>query len=521
MAASFPILMFMMLAAGNMGNDLVTIIDAKAYFQARQIQVTPDKLAELATKDPVDGKTQLAQLLALRQLGEDAAEVKKAKNYQEILKKVEEVADGKKAQDPQGFAAEYARLTLATLRGDKLTSAPGRSLPENSVRQDALTWFPASVKLVAAMDYRPEGPPAPEAGKAIREMFAQFMLPEIVREEFYKGIEKIGNVRVDRFAIAYTDDPKNPRNGRIYMRLTGKGDHKRLAALFKEMSPQMVVKEQKGFRGQKVTLLSEPNSHSPGIALVGETDLIVAGIEGRKGDKEANPLVEVEEMLAVRAGKEKSVVTGPLAESLKKISPKAVAMAIGELPEEMRAGLTQGPQAFRVFPKTVFAQMLRKKDSLYVHWKSSLDNADDAKRFVEDVARLKKLGIDEIKQAQKNLPPGLPIPPKTFENLTKILESVKAEAKDTAVSGSITVPADAFNLGGMMGGFWMGAGAAPPPPPPKIEIKKPVETKKEAPPEKGSGLRRPARPLAQAPAALTMPPAVIACLHERTERRRA
>jgi hypothetical protein len=513
------LLMLMMLSGGSVAPDLVSMIDAKSYFQARQIKATPEKLAELATKDPADGKTQLAQLLALRQLAEDAADVKKAKDFAAILKQIEEVADGRKAQDPQGFAAEYAQRTLAALRGGKPVSPPGRGLPENSARQDALTWFPDGVKLVAALDLRSDTPPAGDPAKALRQLYTQ-LFPEPAREEVFKVVEKIGNVRVDRFAIAYTPDAKGQGNGRIYMRFTGKGDGKRLVALIKELSPQMVVKEQKGFRGQKVTLMSEPN-HPPGFALIGDTDCIIAGFEGhgpKAQGQNQNQLEVVEEMLAVRSGKVKSVMTGPLGDSLTKFSPYASGVAVGELPEEMRRELTRGPQAFSVFPKTVFAEMLRKKDRLYLHWKTSLDNAEDAKRFVDDVARLKQVGIDGLKQAQQNLPPGLPLPPKTFEHATKLLQSIKTEAKGSAVSGSITIPADALNILGAGVGAWGFADS--PAPPAKIEIKEKIDIKKiekEAPPPpKGSSLRGPGRPLAWGrPAELTPARPAIAFLHEQ------
>src|SRR5262249_49885086 len=153
-------------------NDLVSLIDAPAYFQARDIKITPEKMAELAVREPSDGKAQLAQLLALRWLGEEADQVKKAKDFPKILRQVEEIADGKGAQDPQGFAAEYARaaaIALGSARVEKVSP----KLPENSARQDALTWFPASVRIVAAFDLRSGGPPAPEAGKAVRQLFNQ------------------------------------------------------------------------------------------------------------------------------------------------------------------------------------------------------------------------------------------------------------------------------------------------------------------------------------------------------------
>jgi hypothetical protein len=249
----FPILMMVLLGPSGVGSDLVSLVDANAYFQAHNITVTTDKLVELATKDPVDGKTQIAQLLALRQLAVDAAKIKKAKNYQEILKKIENVAQGKTAQDPEGFAAEYARMTAKALGSDKVRPLV-RLMPENSARQDAFTWFPQSVKFVAAVDFRGDQPLTAGAGKALRELYAQFV-PLQAWDEVFKVVDKLGNVRIDRFAIGYTPAAGKDDEGRIYMRISGKGDPKRLIAVFKEADKRIVVKEQKGFRGQRVTLL--------------------------------------------------------------------------------------------------------------------------------------------------------------------------------------------------------------------------------------------------------------------------
>jgi hypothetical protein len=68
------------LSVGTTGStDLVSVIDAQSYFKSRDIEVKPEKMLELAGKTPTDAKEEIAQLLAIRWLGEHPGEVKKTK----------------------------------------------------------------------------------------------------------------------------------------------------------------------------------------------------------------------------------------------------------------------------------------------------------------------------------------------------------------------------------------------------------------------------------------------------------
>jgi hypothetical protein len=296
------------------------------------------------------------------------------------------------------------------------------------------------------------------------------------------------------------------------MRFTGKMDHKRVADAMKNLIPGAQAKEQKTFRGQRVTLIS-PGNEPPGIALVGDTDAVMAGYESGRGN---NNLELVEEMLAVRGGKEKSVLDGPLAAALKKLSPKANGIYAGEFPEDMAKGFTRGPQAFRAFPKSAVAELTRVKDELHLRLlHAPLGSEEEAKGFVEDVERLKTLGIAGIKEAKQKLkqaPPPIPIPPNALDEITATLESIKVEAKGSAVSGKATVSRGTVSLAPMMMLF-VGARAnaefkevgkeikeAPPPPGKNIEPKKKVNPGDLPPPPRQddqSRLERPTQPLGQ------------------------
>src|SRR5262249_3740187 len=153
-------------------------------------------------------------------------------------------------------------------------------IPDNSARQDAVSWFPKDVTLVASMDFR--NAYDPESTKSMKKFLDQIftIAPPNARDQVYTAVEEIGNVRLDRLAVAIADDP-NPDKMKIYIRVSGKGNHQRIVATFQKgpgpggfgQAPK--VNEEKGFRGRKVTTIDL--GHMPVIALIGNEDLILAG----------------------------------------------------------------------------------------------------------------------------------------------------------------------------------------------------------------------------------------------------
>jgi hypothetical protein len=187
------ILVVALLAGGQTTTDLVTLIQPEHYFQARQIEVSLDKMVEVAGTDPVDPKAQIMQLTALRYLISESEDLKKSPKYAAHRQVLDQIAQGKKAQDSLGFAREYAGWVLAKLDGTKVTPAKAPKL-----REDAIAWFPGDTTFAAAFDFRhvrKAGVPH-DALKEIRRL-----IPEREKKEMYEFIEKTGNVRVDRFAF--------------------------------------------------------------------------------------------------------------------------------------------------------------------------------------------------------------------------------------------------------------------------------------------------------------------------------
>src|SRR5262249_44804524 len=135
------------LGGGASVNDLVSLIDADDYFRGREISTSIDNLKELAGKDPKDARAQVAQLLAIRLLGE--LKIGNVDEKQRIAAALAPVAAGTRAQDRAGFAKQYALRAVARLSGKAVAEAP--AAPGGGVSAP-LAWFPKEATFVGAFD---------------------------------------------------------------------------------------------------------------------------------------------------------------------------------------------------------------------------------------------------------------------------------------------------------------------------------------------------------------------------------
>src|SRR5262249_43263155 len=157
------ILILMALGGGGQTADLASFLPADVYFQSRRIAISAESMIEIASKKPEDGKTQIAQLLALRVLSEHPELVKNAKNSAEVMATLEKIAKGEVAKDRLGFAEDYAARTLAALGGPQIRINGDK---QAGMRERTLGWFPESATIVAAFDAR-DRTAGIEEGKAL------------------------------------------------------------------------------------------------------------------------------------------------------------------------------------------------------------------------------------------------------------------------------------------------------------------------------------------------------------------
>jgi hypothetical protein len=442
------------LGGGVSSTDLVALMQPAHYFQSRQIELSLDKMVELAGRDPKDPKTQIQQLVALRHLADESDKLKKAASYATLRAALEPIAQGKKAADSTGFAAEYAQRVL-----QKLDNARPADLKAKPIRQDALEWFPSDTRFAVAVDMRQ----SPTAGHdPLRDLLK--MLPDQAKTQMHDHFEKCGNVRVERFAFGYVDAKERGKR-KIYLRFTGKANHEWCVDFLKNISKgDLQFAPVKSADGARITQISERKG-SPAILGFGNTDVLIVGYEGFDGKNEEL----VAEALDVRSKKKPSANAGPLKDALGKVPDKAIAFLAGEVPSDVAQGLRGGLGAM---PEKVLGFAERTQIGVDVQLKATMANGDDTRAFVQKVGELRKQGIDGLQQVMKQpLPPGSPAVP--FQAIINLLESLQVQGQDGQAQVRVVVPDGLLQQMGSMGMMVFGhAGNLPPPPPPPVEVKK-------------------------------------------------
>jgi hypothetical protein len=418
MIGATEMLLLVLMSAAGQPTDLVSLLSPQDYFQTRGIDATPDKLVELAAKDPVDGAGQLGQLLALRSLGQDVS-FKKAANNRALRSVIEDIAAGKKAQDKTGFAKEYAQRALAQLDG-----AQPPSRPAAGARADGLAWFPASATFVAGLESRPSAMPAPTS------LTTQILknLPPELKKEFYRAAEGLGNIRIDRFTLAVID--ADGGKARIYLRLTGRFNPAWLVAMLKKTG--MEAKESQQSQGTSVVELGRAE-RSPAIAVIGDRDFVVAGTQG--GDRDEAVLAEV---LRLRAKGNSNAATGPIKAYLDKIPAQAIGYLAGAFPEGLRQDASRSLGAF---PKSTTAYLVPTPTGLGLHVNGAMENAEQAKTLVETTSNLRMKALEALEK-----PPPMPIPGINIGEIKDMFKSLQIEAQGDSVHLRMQLSNDALSM---------------------------------------------------------------------------
>lgn len=450
---------------GGVSNDIASLLEPQDYFNHRQIGVSVEKMLELAKTEPNSGKAQIQQLLALRVLAEDADKIKKAENFAAIKKDIRDIAEGKVAQDLQGFAAKYARKTLQAF-GEKVESpAP---VDDKGLVQETLNWFPKDCNFIASMGF-------PQQNNSQNESpFKKFLplLPPEFKDKLYVTVEKIGNVQLDRASFGFLADAPNGDAGKIFVRMSGIGNHKRMVAMLKEANGANVeVEEIKNFRGRPITLIYSKNS-PPCWAVVGDNDLIMCGESNNRG--EHRKVVEL--VLDTRRGKIPSVIEGAYAKQLNSIPAKVDGLVVGELPDSMRREFTGPGSPLTVIPKTMAAYVVRnKKGDLKITMKADAANKNEAEQFVTGVNALKQMAIGFLQN-----PGAIPAQPqvgniqKLIAEAQKTMESLEVKSDGKTVNGMMNVSGDLIseysNMAANAFGMIRQQQVVPPAPAPQAQV---------------------------------------------------
>jgi hypothetical protein len=423
--------MFVLLGFGSNSRDLVSYLNPDDYFASRKVDVRVEKLLELAAKSPETGKDQVMQLLAIRKLVANPDTARKDERVRDLLT---QILERKKGKDRLGFAEEYARQALARLDGKE---APAVTIPKASLRSEAFAWFPKDALIVMGFDARPvAGVPVPDTS-TLQDLVTKYMRKGNM-DKVFELAEKLGNLRFDRVSVAAAPNPmggaEGRPNARIYVRITGKADHRRLVSFLSDEGKLNIVRQERGPDKELITSLSN-EGRAPVIALVGDSDVLIAGYaDDRKGDH----MSVLREMLEVRGGQQRSIVAGPLGARLKKVHPQTFILTIGDISKDFGLGPMRVPgiDGEVALPKSVVAEVSRKAAGLDVTVEALMQNETDAERMREATQRTLREAIEDIRREAKRKPD---VPQDLIELFTKTLESVKTSAKGSTVIGSVHI----------------------------------------------------------------------------------
>jgi hypothetical protein len=381
-----PEILVLLLALRSLGGsaplDLVGLVDPADYFAARHVDATPRNLLALASASPTDAAGRFRQLLAIRRLADTADRLGEHRAaVRQALTRLAEEADG--------FARDHARIALARIDGKPTPVL--HVVPPDSLRE-ALAWFPADVTLAGALDVRaPPGRQAAAGAEAKRQAervqaLLLKSLPGQAREAVYQFAEAVGDCRLDRVAFGTALDPADSNKGRMYVRATGRMDHKRLAAYLREkLGPGVVVAERQGLRGEVITIFS-PGASPPAWVLVGDHDLLLAGYVSDS----VSCAGLADEVLAVRDGGRPNLLAGPLGKELRDVPGNAAGMLRGSVPRWMAAGIARS--FLGAAPRQVAADLLPRESrdrprpeapGIEIRLRGTFDTEADAHRFAD------------------------------------------------------------------------------------------------------------------------------------------
>jgi hypothetical protein len=432
---AMELLVMLALTGGGTANDLAAWLNGEDYFKSRQIDMKIEKMIELANTPPTTAKASIAQLLAVRWLGEHPAEAKKDKNVRELLV---QIALGKKNVDAQGFARDYAQRALALIDAKPV---PTVEIPKNSMSEEAARWFPEQCTFFGGVDLRASGQPRSADAALMRARLLK-LVPDQFKEQIYQFAETVGNIRVDRFVGASWPDPKEKEKGRIYFRFTGRADPERLAKFFAQTiggraDPNQqppALKKEIGPKGEPILLFSLAN-RPPAIAVVGDSDLIMAGFEGDQGDHAAL----LQQVLNARAGRQANLTTGPLGASLKRVPAQTFAVILGEPPEGMRRDLTRAGSPITALPQTFLLDLTRDKN-MAIRFEGTMAKPEEARALAETAQQLKQKAIDYLKE----IPADFKIKKESIELFRKAVESVQVRADGATIKAGAEIAGSVF-----------------------------------------------------------------------------
>ena len=319
--------------------------------------------------------------------------------------------------DPTG-GIEFSTKRFTITRGGKERLVA--TLRYGGLRDEAFRWFPASATFFGGRDMSAFKELSLQQIIVLTQMVEKFNPQD--RDRFWKLVSIVGDI--DRVSFAYVQDGKEPAKSRIFIRLTGKISHARLAEFFRKDWPKAMVSEKKGPKGEAITIAGSSDPVAPAWAMIGDTDLIAAGYQGVAGKH----VEVVEQLLELRAGRGENLATAKAA-MLSELPAGTWTFFAGRPPEALGNLFL-----FPVLPRSLQLTVSGTKD-IQVHFQGNFAEAGAARKFTDNIGALKEKGLGLLKM--------LPFDEKTADQLANMLKALNADIKGDVVNVSYELPGEA------------------------------------------------------------------------------
>ncbi|HEV3447680.1 MAG TPA: protein kinase [Gemmataceae bacterium] len=311
------------------------------------------------------------------------------------------------------FSPAEFRLTRGGTRTVRVTARFEGNDAVGRLDAAAFAWFPSDCTFFGGRDFRAQ------AGLSEQQLLVIFQLLAETRlkDQIWKFKSLVG--RIDRITSAYAPNPTHPGRSRYFLRVSGQIDSRRIEDAYRHEFP-IATAEERLPKGKRTILLSTRTPAIPAIALVDDTDLVIAGYLGEDGDA----IEAVGEMLDVKEGK-RSSAEARVRSLLPEAPPQAWGLIMGEIPELFRHALTSGGTPFRDLPDRVVLSLHGDKDLLL-----RLDGA---------------FQVGSLGPRRRRLPSQAEADARTFEQNLRILQ-IRMIAFIRSAAETYKVPPETANL---------------------------------------------------------------------------
>jgi serine/threonine protein kinase len=289
------------------------------------------------------------------------------------------------------FATVRTKASRARVEAERAAFLHSASRAPAAGKPWGLDWFPADATCYGAIDFRSfrQLPPNDELIHTLR---LKNWFTEVTR---LLTVDHLAIRKIDRASFAYSADPLESENARVFVRLTGQLDRRQLELLCRQVLPNAVVQKR-----QDTVLFTSPKT-AWGVALIGKNDLLLARYQG--GDAKTNQkLGLLDQALHVRAGREPGL--RPLTSPPGGLGqPSLGALVEGQVPDS----ITERPEVrkwFPVMPGSVSLTVTREGPQTKLQWVLSPVQAGEERALLDHSNRLKQQAAQSLAAFLAQLP---------------------------------------------------------------------------------------------------------------------